>query len=123
MLSQNQIFSPIPHIDDLLNQLGQYTIFSTLDLAAGYWQIKVHLDSQEKTAFTTHHEFLVMPFGLRNAPATFQRTMQEVLQGLNLKKGPNFVSVYINDVLIFSRNQEDHIKHIQQVVQRIADVR
>ena len=115
---------PIPRIDDLLDQLGQCTIFSTLDLAAGYWQIKVHPDSQEKTAFTTHqglYEFSVMPFGLRNAPATFQRTMQEVLRGLNPEKGPDFVSVYIDDVLIFSRNLEEHVKHIQQVVQRVAD--
>ena len=115
---------PIPRIDDLLDQLGQCTIFSTLDLAAGYWQIKVHPDSQEKITFTTHkslYEFLVMPFGLRNAPTTFQRTMQEVLRELNPENGPDFVSVYIDDVLIFSRNLEDHIKHIQQVVQRIAD--
>ena len=62
-----------------------------------------------------------MPFGLRNAPATFQRTMQEVLGGLNPEKGPDFVSVYIDDVLIFSRNLEEHVKHIQQVVQRVAD--
>ena len=114
----------IPRIDDLLDQLGQCTVFSTLDLTVGYWQIKVHPDSQEKTALTTHqglYEVLVMPFGLRNAPATFQRTMQEVLHtGLNPENGPNFVSVYINDMVIFSRTLEDHIKHIQQVVQRIA---
>lgn len=123
-LSPNLDVFPIPRIDDLLDQLGQCTIFSILDLAAGYWQIKVHPDSQEKTAFTTHqglYEFSVMPFGLRNAPATFQRTMQEVLRGLNPKKGPDFVSVYIDDVLIFSRNLEEHVEHIQRVVQRIAD--
>ena len=78
---------PIPHIDDLLDQLGQCTIFSTLDLAAGYWQIKVHPDSQEKTDFTTHqglYEFLAMHFGLRNTPAAFQQSMQEVVRGLSL---------------------------------------
>ena len=115
---------PIPHIDDLLNQVGQCTIVSTLDLAAGYWQIKVHSDSQEETAFTTHqvlYELLAMHFGLRNAPATFQQTMQEVLRGLNPKNELDFISVYIDNVLIFSRNLEDHIKYIQQVVQRIVD--
>lgn len=109
----------ILRFDDLLDQLGQCTIFSTLDLAAGYWQIKVHPDSQEKTAFTTHqglYEFSVMPFGLGNAPATFQRTLQEVLRGLNPKNGPDFVSACIDDVLIFSRNLEEHVEHIQRVV-------
>ena len=94
---------PIPRIDNLLDQLGLCTIFSTLKLAAGYWQIKVHCDSQEKTTFTTYqglYEFLVMPYGLRNAPANFQRTMQKVLRGLNPENGPDFVSVYIDNVLI-----------------------
>ena len=104
--------------------MGLCTIFSTLKLAAGYWQIKVHCDSQEKTTFTTYqglYEFLVMPYGLRNAPANFQRTMQKVLRGLNPKNELDFISVYIDNVLIFSRNLEDHIKYIQQVVQRIVD--
>jgi len=66
---------PLPRIDDLLNQLGKSQYFSTLDLAAGYWQIKVDKESKEKTAFTTQQglfEFKVMPFGLTNAPAMFQ---------------------------------------------------
>ena len=65
---------PLPRVDDLLDQLGDTRFFSTLDLAAGYWQIKFHPDSREKTAFVTHqglHEFSVMPFGLTNAPAVF----------------------------------------------------
>ena len=123
MVTKPDVF-PVPRIDDLLDQLGQYTIFSTLDLAASYRQIKVHPDSQEKTAFTTHqglYKFSVMPFGLRNAPATFQQTMQEVLRGLNPKKGPDLVLVYTDDVLIFSQNLEEHVEHIQQVLHRIAD--
>ena len=66
---------PLPRIDDLLDQLSHAKFFSTLDLAAGYWQIKVHPNSQPKTAFVTQyglHEFKVMPFGLKNAPAVFQ---------------------------------------------------
>ena len=98
---------PLPRIDDLLDQLGSTQYFSTLDLAAGYWQIRMHPASREKTAFVTHeglHEFRVMPFGLTNAPAAFQRLMQQVLMGLNPENGNLFVSVYIDDVLIFSKS-------------------
>ena len=66
---------PLPCIDDLLNKLGKSVYFSTLDLASGFWQIKVHSASQEKTTFSTLHghlEFRVMPFGLMNAPSVFQ---------------------------------------------------
>ena len=84
---------PLPRIDDQLDQLGKAKYFSTLDLAAGYWQIRVHPESQEKTAFVTHeglHEFRVMPFGLTNAPAAFQRLMQQVLMGLKSDRGYPF---------------------------------
>ena len=105
---------PLPRVDDLLEQLGETYYFSTLDLAAGYWQIKAHPDSQAKRAFVTHqglHEFKVMPFELTNAPSAFQRLMQQVLMGLNPESGPGFVSVYIDDVLIFSKTLTDHLKH------------
>ena len=76
---------PLPRIDDLLDQLGSAKYFTTLDLAAWYWKIRVAEDSVEKTAFTTTYglfEFRVMPFGLTNAPAVFQRLMSRVLIGL-----------------------------------------
>ena len=65
------------------------------------------------------YEFRVMPFGLTNAPAVFQRLMQQVLQGLNPTEGPSFVSVYIDDVLIFSRSLEEHLRHIGQVLDQL----
>ena len=96
---------PLPRIDDLLDQLGQAKYFSTLDLASGFWQIKVHPKSQEKTAFVTPQglfEFNVMPFGLTNVPSVFQRLMEQVLMGLNPESGPSFVSAYIDDILVYS---------------------
>ena len=115
---------PLPRIDDLLDQLGQSHYFSTLDLASGYWQIRVHPTSIPKTAFITPQgsfEFLVMPFGLTNAPSVFQRLMQQVLRDLNPEDGPDFVSVYIDDVLIFSRNLDEHLQHLQLVINRLQN--
>ena len=103
---------PSSRIDDLLDQLGKAKYFSTLDLAAGYWQIQMHPDSRQKTAFVTHmglHEFRVMPFGLRNAPAVFQRLMQQVLAELKTKNCSEFKSAYIDDILVFSSTLEQHI--------------
>ena len=113
---------PLPRIDDLLDQLGSARYFTTLDLAAGYWQIRVAESSIEKTAFTTPQglfEFRVMPFGLTNAPAVFQRLMSRVLSGLNPLEGPDFVAIYIDDVLIFSRSLEDHLQHVEKVLNRL----
>ena len=97
---------PLPHIDDLLDQVGEARFFTTLDLASGFWQIRVLPNSQQKTAFTTRHglyEFRVMPLGLKNAPAGFQQLMQQVVADLNPVGGPDFVSAYTDDVLVFSR--------------------
>ena len=113
---------PLPRIDDLLDQLGQCQFFLTLDLASGYWQIRVSPASRENTAFVTPqglYEFLVMPFGLTNAPAVFQRLMQRLLMGLNPASGPDFVAVYIDDVLVFSPTLEEHLTHLQAVIKRI----
>ena len=113
---------PLPRIDDLLDQLGQSQYFTTLDLAAGYWQVKVSDKSKENTAFITHQgffQFRVMPFGLTNAPAVFQRLMQKVLDGLNPDEGTDFVEVYIDDVLIFSHTMEEHVEHLRQVLARL----
>ncbi len=77
---------PLPRIDDTLDRLSMSELFSTLDLASGYWQVEVELADCEKTAFTTPfglYQFRVMPFGLCNAPSTFQRLMHTALAGLH----------------------------------------
>ena len=108
-------------IDDLLDQLGKARYFTTLDLAAGYWQIRVAEESNEKTAFITHrglYEFCVMPFGHTNAPAVFQRLMQ-VMDGLKAKDDREFVCVYIDDVLVFSCSFEEHLEHLELLFERL----
>ena len=116
---------PLPRIDDLLDRLGGARYFTTLDLASGFWQIRVEPTSREKTAFATPHglyEFLVMPFGLTNAPAVFQRLMQRVLTGLNPEDGKEFVSAYIDDILVFSASLQDHLAHLTKVIDRLREV-
>ena len=107
---------PIPRIDDLLDQLNGKRVFSTLDAKSGYWQIQVDSKSKAKTAFITPgglFEFNVMPFGLCNAPATFQRLMQRMLAGLE-----SFCSVYIDDIIVFSGTEEEHVDHLRQIFER-----
>ena len=114
---------PLPRIDDLLDQLGKSTYFSTIDLASGFWQIRLDPSSQKNTAFVVPqglYEFRVMPFGLTNAPGVFQRLMQRVLAGLNPPDGPDFVSVYLDDVLVFSRSLQEHLEHLQAVIERLV---
>ena len=98
---------PLPWIDLLLDRLGQARIFSKLDLAQGYHQIAMSQDSVEKTACCTNlgqWEYLVMPFGLCNAPSTFQRLMNTIFkQEIN-----SFVLVYLDDIWIYSRSEEEH---------------
>ena len=109
---------PLPRIDDILDTLGQARYFSTLDLASGYWQIEMDPATKDKSAFTTHaglFEFERMPFGLCNAPATFQRLMQAVLAGMEWK----FCFVYLDDILVCSRTLEEHLDHLQQVFNRL----
>ena len=105
---------PLPRTDDILDTLGGSQYFSTLDLSSGYWQIELDPATRDKSAFTSHcglYEFTRMPFGLCNAPATFQRLMQVVLSGL----GGKFCFVYIDDILVCSKTFEEHIYHLKQV--------
>ena len=80
---------PLPRIDDILDQLGESQYFTTLDLKSGFWQVKVQANFREKTAFITNdglYEFRVMPFGVMNVPAVFQRLMRKVLRGLDTEE-------------------------------------
>ena len=109
---------PLPRIDELLKTFRTANWFTTLDLASGYWQVEMNEADKEKTAFITHkglYEFNVMPFGLCNAPETFQRLMNFVLQDFLGK----FVAVYLDDIIIYSRTFEQHIDHIQLVFEAL----
>ena len=109
---------PLPRIDDTLDALGGAQYFSTLDLASGYWQVEVDSRDREKTAFVTPFglfQFRVMPFGLCNVPATFQRLMERVLAGLHWMT----CLVYLDDISIFSRSVETHVKQLKEVLERL----
>ena len=112
--------NPLPRIDDTLDALAGAKMFSTLDLASGYWQVELDPDDREKTAFVTHqglYEFNVMPFGLRNAPSTFQRLMEFVLTGLQW----SICLIYLDDVIIFSKNFDDHLRRMEEVFGKLRE--
>lgn len=111
---------PIPRIDEMLDKLSHATVFSKMDLKTGFHQIRIKPADIEKTAITTRYglyEFLVMPIGLCNAPSTFQSLMNSVFYDYL----DAFVVVYIDDVLVFSRNEDDHIRHMDMVLARLNE--
>ena len=111
---------PIPLIDDLTDRLHGAKVFTKIDLRWGYNQVRIHEEDIEKTAFRTrygHYQYKVMPFGLTNAPATFQALVQDILKPLLDKS----VIVYIDDILIFSKNDQEHQEHIRQVFKLLRE--
>ena len=109
---------PLPRIDDCLDTLSGNKYFTTLDLRSGFWQVQMEEKSIAKTAFTTHaglYEFKVMPFGLCNAPSTFQRLINNVLEGLI----PSKCIGYIDDILVLGSSFEEHIQNLKTVFERL----
>lgn len=110
---------PLPRIEESLTALKTAVYFSTLDLTSGYWQIPMAPEDREKTAFTTPmglFEFDRMPFGLCNAPATFQRVMEHCLGHRNFE----MVLLYLDDVIIFSKTYDEHLRHLEEVFTQIT---
>ena len=108
---------PLPRIDDCLDSLCCAKWFSTLDLASGYWQMCVHPDDREKTAFTCQSglfQFKVLPFGLTNAPSSFERLMEKVLVGLQF----DICLIYLDDI-VKSDEFDSHITHLRSIFERI----
>ncbi|PKI42597.1 hypothetical protein CRG98_037010 [Punica granatum] len=102
---------PIPNKKDLLQRLHDSKIFSKFDMKSGFWQIQITEKDKYKTAFTVsfgQYEWNVMPFGLKNAPSEFQKIMNDIFGAYS-----DFIIVYIDDVLIFSKNIDSHFKHVK----------
>lgn len=109
---------PLPNISDLLDQLGKCQYFTTLDLASGFHQIEIAPSDIQKTAFTVengHYEFVRMPFGLKNAPSTFQRVMDNILLGIQNER----CLVYMDDIIIYSPTIHEHISRLTEVFNRL----
>ncbi|KAJ1695434.1 hypothetical protein LUZ63_012132 [Rhynchospora breviuscula] len=111
---------PLPRIDDLFDQLQGSSVYFKIDLRTGYHQLRIKPEDVEKTAFRSrygHYEYLVMPFGLTNAPAAFMDLMNRVFRDYL----DNFVVVFIDDILVYSRTHEEHVNHLRAVLARLQE--
>ena len=110
----------ISGMDEFIDSLGEATVFYTLECDSRYRQTEIDKADKEKTAFVTHQglfHYTQMPFGLRNAPATFQRAVDIILSSVKWQ----FCIVYIDDVIIFSKSVDKHLDHIDQVLTLLGD--
>jgi hypothetical protein len=111
---------PLPRIEDLFDQMRGAKVFSKIDLRSGYHQLKIRMEDIPKTAFTSRYgmyEFTVMSFRLTNAPAYFMYLMNKVF----MEYLDKFVVVFIDDILVFSRNEEEHEEHLRMVLQKLKE--
>ena len=110
---------PLPKIDEMYANLCGAKIFTTLDLQSGYYHIALDKESKAKTAFVTpfgKYEFNAVPFGLAQAPAYFQQLISIVLQDCS-----NFAMAYLDDIIIFSQNEQEHLKHIEIIFKKLKE--
>jgi len=111
---------PLPLISEILDRVVGAQYFSKIDLKEAYHRIRIQEGDEWKTAFRTrygHYEYLVLPFGLTNAPATFQSLIQQTLQGLE----DHCCIVYLDDILVFSRTKEDHDRDLRTILERLRE--
>jgi hypothetical protein len=111
---------PLPRIEDLFDQLQGACIFSKIDLRSGYHQLKIRPEDNPKTAFTCKYglyEYTVMSFGLTNAPAFFMHLMNKVFMDYL----ETFVVIFIDDILVYSKSEAEHKKHLKLMLQRLRE--
>src|SRR6266498_260538 len=111
---------PLPHIDILFDQLARAKVFSKIDLRSGYHQIKIRAEDVPKTAFSTRYglyEYLVMSFGLTNAPAFFMYLMNSVF----MKELDKFMVVFLDDIMVYSKDEAEHAEHLRVVLSRLRE--
>ena len=109
---------PLPSLNDILNTLGNAKYYSTVDLSSAFWSIPISKEDREKTAFISKYglwQWINIPFGLTNAPATQQRFIEKVLDGMLW----DCCMVYVDDIVIFFQTEEEHIEKIKQLLQRL----